>query len=136
MDAYRIRFPVVSTPVGASTARRRLMDGMRAWADVLDQEVLDTAELVVAELLANAVQHAGGGPIVAGACLSDDRLLVEVMDTSPVVPAVGLAGVAAENGRGLFLVAALADRHGIEPATPGKRCWAQFKVGASLPALP
>ncbi|GAA2695161.1 ATP-binding protein [Streptomyces lunalinharesii] len=134
MDAYQIRFPLASTPLGASTARRRLVDGMRAWAEVLDQEVLDAAEVVVAELLANAVQHAGGTVIVARARLDFDGLVVDVIDASPVSPTVDSPGLEAEHGRGLFLVAALADRHGIEPLPPGKRCWAQFKVGAPMPA--
>jgi len=48
----------------------------------LDQEMLDTAELVAAELLANAVRHAGDGPISDGACLSDECLLIDVTDAS------------------------------------------------------
>ncbi|WP_275466582.1 ATP-binding protein [Streptomyces noursei] len=135
MAANQIRLSVASTPVGASSARRQLVNRMREWADVLDQQVLDNAELVVAELLVNAVQHAGGGPIAAGARLGDDGLLIEVIDTSPVFPALGLPSMDAENGRGLLLVSALADRHGVEPVPPGKRCWAQFKVGAPLPAI-
>ncbi|MFE7413956.1 ATP-binding protein [Streptomyces laurentii] len=35
-----------------------------------------------------------------------------------------------ESGRGLFLVAALADRWGIEYVTTGKRVWCELDAGA------
>jgi len=128
MEAHQIHFPVHGTPAAASFARQQLAIGIRAWDASLDQELLETAELVAAELLANAVRHAGHGPILAGACLNDERLLIEVIDASSEVPQVGLPDVEEEGGRGLFIVAALADRHGIDPLPSGKRCWAEFKV--------
>ncbi|WP_369189468.1 ATP-binding protein [Streptomyces sp. R08] len=128
MEAHQIHFPVHGTPAAASSARRQLAIGIRAWDTSLDQELLETAELVAAELLANAVRHAGHGPISAGARLNDERLLIEVTDAGSKAPQVGLPDAEEEGGRGLFIVAALADRHGIDPLPSGKRCWAEFKV--------
>jgi serine/threonine-protein kinase RsbW len=128
MEAHQIHFPVHGTAAAASTARQRLANGIRAWDASLGQELLETAELVAAELLANAVQHAGHGLISAGARLNDELLLIEVTDASPNVPQAALPDAETEGGRGLFLVAALADRHGVEPLPSGKRCWAEFKV--------
>jgi anti-sigma regulatory factor (Ser/Thr protein kinase) len=122
MEAHQIRFPVPSTPAAASSARQQLANGIRAWDAFLDQELLETAELVAAELLTNAVRHAGHGPISASACLNDECLLIEVTDASRKVPQAGLPDAEEEGGRGLFLVAALADRHGIDPLPSGKRC--------------
>ncbi|MGW0824619.1 ATP-binding protein [Streptomyces sp. NPDC002845] len=134
MEAHQIQFSVHGTPAAASSARQQLANGIRGWDASLDQDLLSTAELVAAELLANAVQHAGHGPISAAARLDDERLLIEVTDASPGVPRAGLPDTDAEGGRGLFLVAVLADRHGIDPLPSGKRCWAEFKVGG--PAQP
>ncbi|WP_416973587.1 ATP-binding protein [Streptomyces sp. 4F14] len=128
MEAHQIHFPVHGTAAAASSARRRLAIGIRDWDASLDQELLETAELVAAELLANAVRHAGHGPISAGARLYDERLLIEVTDASSQAPQAGLPDGEEEGGRGLFIVAALADRHGIDLLPSGKRCWAEFKV--------
>ncbi|MGW0882854.1 ATP-binding protein [Streptomyces sp. NPDC002671] len=130
MEVHQVRFPVSGTPAAAASARRQLAGAIRTWDALLGPELLDTAELVAAELIANAVRHAGNGPISAGARLSDARLLIEVTDTSPDVPQVGLPATDEEGGRGLFLVAALADRHGFDQVPRGKRCWAEFKVSA------
>ncbi|MFJ8154285.1 ATP-binding protein [Streptomyces sp. NPDC094468] len=128
MEVHQVRFPVSGTPAAAASARRQLAGAIRNWDAFLGPELLDTAELVAAELIANAVRHAGNGPISAGARLSDARLLIEVTDTSLDVPQVGLPDADEEGGRGLFLVAALADRHGFDQVPRGKRCWAEFKV--------
>ncbi|QIY96498.1 ATP-binding protein [Streptomyces sp. S1D4-11] len=133
MEAHHIRIPVSGTPAAAASARQQLADGIRTFGAFLGPELLDAAELVAAELIANAVRHANGGPITAGACLSDKGLRIEVNDANPAVPRVGLSDVDEEGGRGLFLVAALADRHGFDPLPPGKRCWAEFKVSTPLP---
>ncbi|MGW5659842.1 ATP-binding protein [Streptomyces sp. NPDC003758] len=133
MEAHQIRIPVSSTPAAAAFARQQLAAGIRGWG-LGNPELLDTAELVAGELIANAVRHAGDGPIAAGARLNDDGLLIEVTDASADVPRAGLPDAEDEGGRGLFLVAALADRHGFDPTPFGKRCWAEFKV--STPLLP
>ncbi|MFC7866340.1 ATP-binding protein [Streptomyces murinus] len=130
MEVHQVRFPVSGTPAAATAARQQLAGAIRNWDAFLGPELLDTAELVAAELITNAVRHAGHGPISAGARLSDVRLLIEVTDTSPDVPQVGLPDTDEEGGRGLFLVATLADRHGFDQVPRGKRCWAEFKVSA------
>ncbi|MEI5099413.1 ATP-binding protein [Streptomyces sp. PmtG] len=130
MEAHQIRIPVTGTPAGAASARQQLADGVRAWGDgaLLGPELLDAAELVVSELITNAVRHAHEGAIKAAAYLSDDGLRIVVIDTNSDIPEVGQAAADDEGGRGLFLVAALADRHGFDPLPSGKRCWAEFKV--------
>ncbi|MEV6480293.1 ATP-binding protein [Streptomyces sp. NPDC051576] len=135
MEVHQIRFPVSGTPVGAASARRQLADGIREWGAFLDPELLDTAELVAGELITNAVRHAGDGPIAAGARLGDEGLLIEVTDAGSDLPRVGLPDPDEEGGRGLFLVAELADHHGFDLMPSGKRCWAEFKVSVPLPPV-
>jgi len=96
----------------------------------------EVAELVVSELAANAVVHAGSGFTVM---LADDRhtLRIEVHDDSRTAPAIPHAGLDATHGRGLLLVDRLASSWGSrdEPGG-GKTVWVELRhaepfVGAS-----
>ncbi|OUC81620.1 hypothetical protein CA984_41810 [Streptosporangium minutum] len=85
--------------------------------------------LVVGELLANAITH--GEPLVrlslwAGA----DELCVRVTDHGPGQPRHLDLGVEAVHGRGLTIVAALADDSGVIPLPdrPGKTVWARWRL--------
>ena len=95
---------------GVSEARRVRRDVRRfleAQADVRRSD-LDGAELVVGELLANAVLH-GAPPF--GVCVdwSDDLPVLCVVDRGGGMPAVYPApGPDSETGRGLLIVRALA----------------------------
>ncbi|WP_371791243.1 ATP-binding protein [Streptomyces sp. NBC_01471] len=135
MEAHHIRISVSGTSAGAASARRRIAEEIRAWGTLLGSEVLDAAELVASELITNAVRHAPGGPIAASAALNNKALRIAVIDTSSDIPEVSLPDTDDEGGRGLFLVTALADRHGFDPLPSGKRCWAEFAFSAPLLAV-
>ncbi|MFF5805604.1 ATP-binding protein [Streptomyces sp. NPDC012746] len=51
---------------------------------------------------------------------------VEVHDSGAGRPRIAERDPSAERGRGLLLVAALADRWGVGVRTPGKVVWAEF----------
>ncbi|MEV6946939.1 ATP-binding protein [Streptomyces sp. NPDC051172] len=136
MQAHQIRIPVCGTPAGATSARREIAEGIRAWGTSLRPELLDAAELVASELITNAVRHAHDGPITAGVDLDGQALRIAVIDTSADIPEIALPDSDAEDGRGLFLVAALADRYGFDPLPSGKRCWAEFEFSTSLLPTP
>ncbi|MEU0443799.1 ATP-binding protein, partial [Streptomyces sp. NPDC006186] len=95
---------------------------------LLSTEMVRTAELLVSELITNAVQYAGTGSVSLAVCLDEAVLRIEVCDTSPVLPQPALPDADSEGGRGLFLVAALADRYHAEPTETGKRCWAEIDL--------
>ncbi|MBX7469083.1 MULTISPECIES: ATP-binding protein [unclassified Streptomyces] len=135
MEAHHIRIPVSGTPAGAASARRQIAEEIRGWSAALEPELLDAAELVASELITNAVRHAHTGPITAGADLYDKALRIAVLDTNADIPSIGLPDADGEDGRGLFLVAALADRHGFDPLPSGKRCWAEFEFNGPLSVL-
>ncbi|MFJ5028928.1 ATP-binding protein [Streptomyces sp. NPDC088560] len=117
------------TPRGARLARLLAVQQLRDW-----QLPLDAAEHIVAELAANAVTH-GKVPgrdfrltlYVVGATLR-----IEVTDTrGDRLPGAQPRTADAESGRGLVLVAALADRWGVaEGPTPRKTVWAEISVPA------
>ena len=93
-----------------------------------DGEVGDTAELLVTELVANAARHAGG-EVRVRAVLQSGLLLVEVLDSSEVLPIPGPeVDWDCESGRGIALVEALADRWGADPLPSGKRVWFELSL--------
>ncbi|QES53452.1 hypothetical protein DEJ51_03650 [Streptomyces venezuelae] len=80
-------------------------------------------ELVVSELVTNAIRYAGG-PV--GLRLIRDRVLVcEVSDPSSTQPRLRRARETDEGGRGLFLVAQLTDRWGCRFTGTGKTIWTE-----------
>jgi anti-sigma regulatory factor (Ser/Thr protein kinase) len=108
------------TPMAAAEARSFLSDALEQWGGASLAEV---AELLVTEVVANAVRHAGP-PIALRACYRDHELRVEVRDPSPALPSVEARGLLAESGRGMQIVSAFADRHGAETLpSRGKVVW-------------
>ncbi|MEU4658265.1 ATP-binding protein [Streptomyces sp. NPDC023723] len=103
-----------ATPRGARLARRLTGSQLEAWGIPYGSDVSDRAAVIVAELAANAVTHGRvpGRDFELALTLRPEGLRIEVTDThgGPPRPAVRPAGPLDEHGRGLFLVAALADR--------------------------
>ncbi|MBA6440701.1 SpoIIE family protein phosphatase [Streptomyces sp. GMR22] len=82
-----------------------------------------TTELVVSELVTNAIRY-GAEPIQLR-LLQDSTLICEVSDGSSIAPRMRRAHTTDENGRGLFLVAQLAQRWGTRYTAGGKVIWAE-----------
>jgi len=90
-----------------SALRREIMDYLRRHAEPVSD--VAGAEVVLAELLANAFQHAPG-PAWVRASWSEERPRIEVHDLGPGFELdPRLANPTLERGRGLFLVDTLAD---------------------------
>ncbi|MDU9001102.1 SpoIIE family protein phosphatase [Streptomyces mirabilis] len=88
-----------------------------------------TLELILSELVTNAIRHATG-PI--GVRLIRDRSLIcEVSDGSSVSPHLRRATTMDEGGRGLFLVAQFADRWGTRYTSGGKVIWTEQQLSAT-----
>jgi anti-sigma regulatory factor (Ser/Thr protein kinase) len=105
-------------------ARRAVREQLRRWE--LDG-VTDLAELLVSELVTNALRH---GRTDAEPQLSvvftSEQIVIAVDDHSAVRPSIRCANSDAESGRGLFLVDALADAWGVSP--DGTTTWAVLNV--------
>ena len=90
--------------------------------------------LCVTELATNALRHGvpPGRGFKAHIYLEriENTLRVELHDSGDgeVRPADGLPGADDEGGRGLLLVAALADKWGVEERNPGKTVWCEFAL--------
>ncbi|MFF3205538.1 SpoIIE family protein phosphatase [Streptomyces sp. NPDC002962] len=99
-----------------ASALRRLAD----WG--LDEAAF-AAELILSELVTNAIRH-GAGPITVR-LLHDRTLICEVSDTSNTAPHLRRAASTDEGGRGLFLVAQLSQAWGTRYLPEGKVIWAE-----------
>jgi anti-sigma regulatory factor (Ser/Thr protein kinase) len=93
--------------------------------------VLDQAELVVSELVTNAVSHGNSGCEVRIG-LTDNTLRIEVTDRGAGTPDVLATTGRDEHGRGLVLVSAVAAAWGVD-TTPGdgKVVWAHLALPAA-----
>ena len=81
-------------------------------------------ELIVSELVTNAVRY-GAEPIVLR-LIRDNTLICEVSDGSSTAPHLRRARVFDEGGRGLLLVAQMAERWGSRQTATGKTIWAEL----------
>ncbi|MCX4647611.1 SpoIIE family protein phosphatase [Streptomyces sp. NBC_01446] len=85
--------------------------------------LMTTVELIVSELVTNAIRH-GRGPIRLR-LIQHQVLTCEVSDTSTSHPRPQHPRTLDENGRGLFLIARLSRRWGSRCAGDGKIVWAE-----------
>jgi anti-sigma regulatory factor (Ser/Thr protein kinase) len=94
-------------------------------------DLIDTAQLLVSEVVTNALVHAGT-PIGFHASVGDGGLRVEVTDGSTQVPAPRRYAPMAGTGRGLGLLQQLVDRWGTRANPDGKTVWFELDSGDRL----
>lgn len=75
--------------------------------------LIDDAQLLLSELLTNALRHSTGGEVVVRLVRTAEGLLLEVNDGSPGRPTVRAAGPDDESGRGMLLVSTIAASWGV-----------------------
>jgi anti-sigma regulatory factor (Ser/Thr protein kinase) len=92
------------------------------------EEEAFTLELILSELVTNAIRHATGP--ISVRLIRDRSLICEVSDGSSVSPHLRRATTMDEGGRGLFLVAQFADRWGTRYTSGGKVIWTEQQFSA------
>ncbi|HEY9240514.1 MAG TPA: ATP-binding protein [Streptosporangiaceae bacterium] len=132
----RAALPLPALPSSAAASRRyvqRLLTGWQLTA------CLDTAQLLVSELVANAVTAtramiqagfpAARAPVELSLRRTGISLIIEVRDPNPDPPAGRLAGPLDEDGRGLLIVGVLSSRWGHYAAERGgKVVWCEMAL--------
>ncbi|MDI3405368.1 ATP-binding protein [Streptomyces cavernicola] len=124
-----------ATPRGARLARRLVLHQLDAWGFPHGGAVSEAVASVVAELAANAVTHG----LVPG---RDFEVRVECEGTEKGVLRIEVADARGErklqlreesaeleSGRGLWIVAELADAWGVRDRVVGKAVWADISYG-------
>ncbi|MET7451614.1 SpoIIE family protein phosphatase [Streptomyces sp. NPDC005574] len=125
-DRQVATWDVDADPAAVARARANVSEQLTVWGL---EEVDFTAELVVSELVTNAIRY--GRPPIRLRLIHDRTLLCEVSDASSTTPHLRRARVYDEGGRGLLLVAQLAEHWGTRHARGGKTVWAECGLAPS-----
>ncbi|MFI0448921.1 SpoIIE family protein phosphatase [Actinomadura sp. 6N118] len=121
LDSERVAtWGVPADPARVADARKQATKQLTDWG--LDDSAFVT-ELIVSELVTNAIRHAEG-PIQLR-LIRDRTLICEVSDGSATAPHLRQARAFDEGGRGLLLVAQLTQRWGTRQTPHGKTIWAE-----------
>ncbi|NDZ99099.1 SpoIIE family protein phosphatase, partial [Streptomyces sp. SID10116] len=127
LDASRVgEWELPADPVAPGRARELATRQLHAWGL---EELSFATELVVSELVTNAVRY-GGGPIQVR-LIRDRTLLCEVADTGHTSPHLRHSTEEDEGGRGLLIVAQLVQRWGTRYTHSGKTIWTEQTFPAS-----
>lgn len=121
-------------------ARAVARGALAAWGR---SRVSGDVELVVSELVTNAVLHAADSEVLQLSLVNlTDGVRIVVADGSSITPVVrDLSGPPgsvdgrsyATSGRGMALVHALATRWGVDPREHGKQVWVELPDSAASP---
>lgn len=133
---------LADTPNAVGLARLHTVDVLSRWG--VPSDVVETARLLVSELVTNAVRHSEEGETQASTYSSRytartfaltleklwDAVRVSVWDHDMRPPVLKEVGAEAEGGRGIFLVAMTSRNWGCRPAVgvPGKVVWAEVAL--------
>jgi GAF domain-containing protein/anti-sigma regulatory factor (Ser/Thr protein kinase) len=113
-----------TSPARARAAARARLDSWK-----VDEDASYAAELIVSELVTNAVRY--GTPPVRLRLIRTHTLTCEVHDTGVAAPHLRHARTVDEGGRGLFIVSQLATRWGTRYTPTGKILWTEQPLTAA-----
>ncbi|MXM67317.1 SpoIIE family protein phosphatase [Streptomyces sp. HUCO-GS316] len=113
---------IPADPALVAPIRKQVVEQLATWGL---SEASFTAELVVSELVTNAIRY-GAHPIRLRLIHDATTLICEVSDTSHTAPHLRRAKTWDEGGRGLLLVAQLTQRWGSRHTADGKTIWAEI----------
>ncbi|KOV96401.1 SpoIIE family protein phosphatase [Streptomyces sp. NRRL B-3648] len=126
-DDHVAAWQLDTDPREVARARRLVRRQLLDWGL---PHAVDTAELLVSEVVTNAVRHAEGDR-VGLRVVRTDALLFEVTDDEPTLPAMVNAGPHDESGRGLRVVSRLAREWGASATGHRKTVWFEQTISHS-----
>ncbi|MFD7877255.1 SpoIIE family protein phosphatase [Streptomyces sp. NPDC059766] len=110
-----------SDPATVALARRNIRTQLARWQ--IDQETAFNTELIVSELVTNAIRY--GHPPIEVRLVSDRSLTCEVRDSGSAAPHLRHARTVDEGGRGLFIASQLSQAWGTRYTAEGKTIWTE-----------
>ncbi|WP_078629517.1 ATP-binding protein [Streptomyces sp. 142MFCol3.1] len=125
-SAWDASWPLQRDPTSVRRARKLVIAQLETWNMT---EPADTAELLVSEVVTNALRHTRG-PLRLNLQVRGSRLRCEVEDTDPSGPVRRFVDVDAEGGRGLELLDLLTDAWGTSDTATGKTMWFELRTHA------
>ncbi|MEV6781287.1 SpoIIE family protein phosphatase [Streptomyces sp. NPDC051098] len=123
-DNHMSTWDLPSDPAVVATARSLVQRQLATWGL---EETAFVTELVVSELVTNAIRYADG-PIHMRVIRDHHALICEVSDATTTAPHLRYARSGDEGGRGLFLIAQLTQRWGTRFSDTGKTIWTEQEV--------
>ncbi|WP_371579984.1 ATP-binding protein [Streptomyces sp. NBC_01314] len=122
----------LAEPEEVAALRRVLRVHLGLWG--LD-DLIDAAQLCVSELVSNVITHVGPGtPTTLAVSMESTRLRIEVHDPDTrALPMLLSQGVNSENGRGMELIALIADRWGVQLFADRKVTWCELPTALISP---
>jgi anti-sigma regulatory factor (Ser/Thr protein kinase) len=123
-EDHRICFQLEPEYSAVRQARSLIRDPLKRWGL---EDLIDSSELLVSELVTNAIKYAHG-EVLLRLILEPDSLVCEVHDSSPALPRVLQVDKDAENGRGLHVVSQMSSRWGMRRTVAGKVVWCEQLV--------
>jgi serine phosphatase RsbU (regulator of sigma subunit)/anti-sigma regulatory factor (Ser/Thr protein kinase) len=127
-EDQRVSWTLVPEFPSVRQARVLIREPLARWGL---EDLVPVTELLVSELVTNAIKYANGD-ILLRLVLETDSLACEVHDSSPALPRVLQVDRDAENGRGLHVVSQLAARWGARRTHNGKVVWCEQSVPQSV----
>ncbi|WP_227026005.1 ATP-binding protein [Streptomyces fodineus] len=124
------------TPLSVRIARTVVSAHLRLWGL---ENLIDTGALAISELMTNVLDHTrpdseGRRSARVTVTRIPDGVALCVHDSDSALPLQRRAGDDDENGRGLQLVRAIADKFGIsQPPSGGKDVWLTLLVPLDVP---
>lgn len=115
---------LIARPAAVPSARRHARELVLEWER---DDLAETAEHVVSELVTNAVQAASDlapAAVWLSLAYAGDNVSVRVWDACGDMPVRQEAGTESEHGRGLMLVDVLSREWGVDRDRSGKTVWA------------
>ena len=120
---HHVTWTLPAELTSAARARSLIREPLERWK--LD-ELIPTTELLVSELVTNAIRHATGD--VTLRMVLEGSLVCEVLDGSAALPRLRHAGRDEECGRGLEVVSQFAQRWGARRTPQGKIVWCEQAI--------
>jgi anti-sigma regulatory factor (Ser/Thr protein kinase) len=115
-----VGWDVPQDPAAVARVRSAVNAQLDTWG--IDEPAFAT-ELILSELVTNAIRY--GAPPIHVRLIRDGTLVCEVSDGTSTAPHLRYAATTDEGGRGLFLVAQIAERWGTRYTDTGKIIWSE-----------